>query len=75
MLAWISAMTHARPILIMPRQAALGEHRNDHQLATADRLKDRTGVFVAADEAALSERLYALAANTAGVHSPARSSH
>lgn len=61
----ISAMTHARPILIMPRQAGLGEHRNDHQLATADRLKDRTGVFVAADEATLAERLDALAAPTA----------
>lgn len=61
----ISAMTHARPILIMPRQAGLGEHRNDHQLATADRLKDRPGVFVAADEATLAERLDALAAPTA----------
>ncbi len=60
----ISAMTHARPILIMPRQAALGEHRNDHQLATADRLKDRPGVFVAADEAALSDMLDRLASPT-----------
>lgn len=31
----ISGLTKAKPMVLMPRQASLGEHRNDHQLATA----------------------------------------
>lgn len=31
----LSALTSSKPIIIMPRRAALGEHRNDHQVATA----------------------------------------
>jgi len=46
----ITALTLAKPILIMPRRAALMEQRNDHQLATADRFATRTGVHVAIDE-------------------------
>ena len=46
----LSALRYRRPILIMPRRAALGEHRNDHQLATARWLGGRPGVHVAADE-------------------------
>jgi hypothetical protein len=34
----------------MPRKAALGEHRNDHQMATAKWLNGRTGIVVAWDE-------------------------
>lgn len=58
----ISALTHAIPIIIMPRRAALGEHRNDHQLATVDRFRSRPGIWVADDEAmlpALIDRLLA----------------
>lgn len=36
-----------KPILIMPRRAALGEHRNDHQLGTAKKLEGAPNVFVA----------------------------
>lgn len=46
----ITALTRAKPVLIMPRRANLREHRNDHQLATADRFADRPGVHVAHDE-------------------------
>ena len=33
----ITAVESGKPIIVMPRQASLGEHRNDHQLATARR--------------------------------------
>ena len=33
----ITAVEMGKPIIVMPRQASLGEHRNDHQLATARR--------------------------------------
>lgn len=31
----ISALTAGKPIIVVPRRADLGEHRNDHQIATA----------------------------------------
>jgi UDP-N-acetylglucosamine transferase subunit ALG13 len=43
----ISALQHQRPIIIVPRKASLGEHRNDHQLATARWMSTRPGVSVA----------------------------
>lgn len=46
----------AKPIIVIPRRAALGEHRSDHQLATAAALEDYPGIYVAWNEAAL-ERL------------------
>lgn len=53
----ISALTHQKPILILPRIAKLGEHRNEHQLATAERFRARSGITVADDEVALAARL------------------
>jgi UDP-N-acetylglucosamine transferase subunit ALG13 len=50
----LSALELAKPVLVMPRQAALGEHRNDHQLATARRLAALGHVSVAADERELA---------------------
>lgn len=49
----LSALSHGKPIVVMPRSAAKGEHRNDHQLATAQRFAERPGVTVAWDEAEL----------------------
>ena len=53
----IAAMTYAKPIVIMPRRAAQRETRNDHQVATAERLGGRAGIFVATDEVALPKVL------------------
>ena len=53
----IAAMTHAKPLVIMPRMAAKREHRNDHQLATARHFADKTGITVAADETVLPDIL------------------
>lgn len=53
----LTALRYRKPILIMPRQAALGEHRNDHQLATAKWLGSKPGVAVAWDEQQLTVSL------------------
>jgi len=53
----ITALTGAKPILILPRRAAFGEHRNDHQLATADHLGKRSGIQVALTEAEIGSQL------------------
>lgn len=53
----LTALRYQRPILIMPRKASLGEHRNEHQLATARWLDRRPGVTVCWDEASLAELL------------------
>jgi UDP-N-acetylglucosamine transferase subunit ALG13 len=51
------ALSIGKPIVVMPRSAAKGEHRNDHQLATAQRFSDRPGVTVAWDETELRDCL------------------
>ncbi len=53
----IGALETGKPIVIMPRRASLGEHRNDHQVATAAKFRSREGVLVADDERELVERL------------------
>lgn len=49
----LSAAEHDRPLVVLPRRADLGEHRNDHQLATARRLEGRAGLHVAWETGAL----------------------
>lgn len=46
----LTALSLHKPIVVMPRRAALGEHRNDHQLATAKWVGRHRGVHVAWDE-------------------------
>jgi UDP-N-acetylglucosamine transferase subunit ALG13 len=53
----LTALELGKPIVIMPRRAHLGEHRNDHQCATVKRLGKDIGVVVAADESELLEQL------------------
>ena len=53
----LSALSHGKPIIAMPRSAAKGEHRSDHQHATAQRFSDRPGVTVAWDEKQLRDCL------------------
>ncbi|MCP4249427.1 MAG: hypothetical protein GY778_20485 [bacterium] len=52
----LTAMALGKPILVMPRRAALGETRNDHQLATAKHFAEY-GVAVAENESELARRL------------------
>ncbi|WP_379923405.1 glycosyltransferase [Erythrobacter sp. R86502] len=53
----LTAARCAKPIVLFPRRADLGEHRNDHQLATVRKLAGRPGILVAQDEAALADRI------------------
>lgn len=46
----LTALELRKPIVVMPRRAALREHRNDHQMATAERFCTVAGVTVAWDE-------------------------
>jgi UDP-N-acetylglucosamine transferase subunit ALG13 len=43
----LSAQRFRRPLVILPRRASLGEHRNDHQMATAREVMRLPGVHVA----------------------------
>lgn len=52
-----TSLAARRPLLVLPRRAELGEHRNDHQLATARRLGERGIVTVAWDATELGARL------------------
>lgn len=45
----ITALEMGKRIVVMPRRAALGEHRNDHQLATARYMAEQDLVTVADD--------------------------
>lgn len=46
----ITALQARKPIVVMPRDKALGEVTTDHQFATARRLLGKPGVFVAMGE-------------------------
>ena len=45
----ISAVEIGKPVIVLPRRSDLGEHRNDHQLATTERLR-HLGVLEIADD-------------------------
>lgn len=53
----ITALDYAKPIVIMPRRSHLGEHRNDHQYATARQFRGKPGIHVADDENALAAEI------------------
>ena len=53
----ISALDLGKRVIIMPRQAKFGEHRNDHQLATAKRLEHLNGLTVVHGHESLCEAL------------------
>ena len=57
----LTALQYGKPILVMPRHAALNETRNDHQIATAARLGIRPGIEVAMDESEIADKLDRLA--------------
>ena len=53
----LSALLHGKPILVMPKLARLGEHRNEHQTATAKRMMELGNVNVAFDEDEMLSKL------------------
>jgi UDP-N-acetylglucosamine transferase subunit ALG13 len=46
----LSALQKNKPVIVFPRIAALGEHRNEHQLATARKFKTMGNVYVAMND-------------------------
>jgi UDP-N-acetylglucosamine transferase subunit ALG13 len=53
----ITALELGKRIIVMPRRASLGEHRNDHQLATAKRFAEQGRIIVAFTELELIDKL------------------
>jgi len=45
----ITALTNAKPLVIVPRRDHLGEHRNDHQMATAQKFMGQPSIKVILD--------------------------
>lgn len=67
----LSALELGKPLLVMPRRAALGETRNDHQVATAKRFAERGWLRVAESEADLPAQADALLRQPESVRVPA----
>jgi len=53
----LSAKAAQKPLIILPRRHALAEHRNDHQLATAQQVAKIPGIYVAWSETELVDFL------------------
>ena len=66
----LTAFELGKPIIVMPRRAHLGEHRNDHQWATVKNLGGHSGITVVNDEDALLRELDQLERLEAPSHEP-----
>lgn len=53
----LTARRHRKPLILMARRYDLGEHRNDHQMATLSALAGRSGLYPATDAADLAHLL------------------
>jgi len=53
----ITALELGKQIIVMPRRANLGEHRNDHQIATAKYFAEQGRILAAFDEQELFDKL------------------
>ena len=53
----LSATEMGKPVILMPRRAEFGEHRNDHQIDTAAEMARLSNVTVVDDVAALEAAL------------------
>ncbi len=55
----ISGLEAGKPLVLMPRLAKLGEHRNDHQLGSAEKFSHHASIDIVNDGEQLSESLTA----------------
>lgn len=55
----LTALELGKPLILMPRRADLGEHRNDHQRDTAAEMRRLSTVTVVEDSASLCQALQA----------------
>ena len=51
----LTARRLGKPLVVFPRKASLGEHRNEHQMDTAAHLSDIPGLYVAYSEEELRD--------------------
>ena len=66
----IAAIEAGKPLLMLPRLEAEGEHNTDHQLATAKSIGARPGLHVALDAADLQRRASLLLADAGAPPAP-----
>jgi UDP-N-acetylglucosamine transferase subunit ALG13 len=60
----VTAGEQGKPIVVLPRRAAWGEHTTDHQMETAAWLRGRPGVFVAGEAEDLASCIVAARAQS-----------
>jgi UDP-N-acetylglucosamine transferase subunit ALG13 len=60
----LTALEFGKPLILMPRRADLGEHRNDHQRDTAAEMSRLSNVTVVEDSASLCEAVSGALART-----------
>lgn len=53
----ITASQYSKPIVMLPRLQQWGEHTTDHQIATANWLRSKPGVYIADTDAELGPRI------------------
>lgn len=53
----LTALELAKPLVLLPREARYGEHRNDHQIATAEKFRAMPNIFIASKEGELASRI------------------
>lgn len=46
----LKCLDAGKPLIVMPRQASLGEHRNDHQIATVSKFGKISGIIIVNDK-------------------------
>lgn len=68
----IAAAEHRKPLIVMPREAKLGEHRNEHQLATVRRCGGMPGLQVVRTEAELERAVRSAPSEGLGRAAPDR---
>ena len=56
----ISSLMQQKTVIVLPRRSELGEHRNNHQMATCKKFQNRKGCFVAWNEKELLKHLFKL---------------
>ncbi len=60
----LTALDLGKPVIIMPRQARLGEHRNDHQRATAEKFGHLANLRIVHDAAEFDTAIEAIRAES-----------
>ena len=66
----INSLIASKPVVVYPRKASLGEHRNEHQLATCQKLENLKGCYVAYEPDELFQTLDELSTLEGGSIAP-----